>query len=171
MEPENTEQKLPVPTASKAVVDPEQENAGERRAKYNKLVRTAQLRSIVLGEVQFKIEPTVLAPENRAQLKRELTGRATILHSGTEDGTCIANITWLVDSKLNKRRVVRCKASYMIAYDGMQGCSEDLVVLFIENVGKTATYAYLRGVYSNLDWAANLGTPPLPMLQALPKGI
>jgi len=156
-------------TADQAVQGPNGEAVENKRANYNKLVRTARLRFVTLENIEFKILPEVLAPENRDLLKREVDARTKVLRSGSEGGTCIANITWSIDSKLNKRRVVRCRASYVISYDGMKDCSEDTIGVFIDNVGKQATYAYLRSLYANLDWAANLGSSPLPIIQFLPK--
>jgi hypothetical protein len=164
---DQAEQKKPAPT--KSVESAGSQAVETRRANYNRLVRTARLRSIVLENVQFKISPEVLAAENKALLKRDLEVKSKVLTTGSEDGTCIANIVWTIDSKLNKRKVIKCTASYMIAYEGTHNCSEETVTTFIENVGKVATYAYLRGLYASLDWAANLGSQPLPIIQFLPK--
>jgi hypothetical protein len=71
--------------------------------------------------------------------------------------------------KFKKKNVVKCVASYLILYDGIMGCSEETVKVFIDNVAKTATYAYFRGLYAHLDWSANLGSAPLPIVQFQPK--
>ncbi len=88
---------------------------------------------------------------------------------GIEDGTCVANVAWEVHFKYKTRTAVKCTASYLISYEGMKGCTEETVGLFVENVGKTATYAYFRALYAHLDWSANLGSPPLPVIQLQPK--
>lgn len=140
-----------------------------RRADYNRLARTARLRSLVLENIDFKIKPETLAAENKVRLKRTVSAETKIISTGVQDGNCVGNIVWSIDSKLEKKRVVQCRVSYMIAYDGIADCSEETVQLFLDNVGKGATYAYLRSLYASLDWNANLGGPPLPVIQFLPK--
>jgi hypothetical protein len=139
-----------------------------RRANYNRLVRTARLASIVLENVNFKILPEALGV-NKSLLKRDLGVRTKVMSAGLSDGTCVANIVWTVQYKFRRRSIVKCTASYIISYDGIVDCSEETVGIFVENVGKVATYAYLRALYANLDWSANLGSPPLPIVQFLPK--
>lgn len=140
-----------------------------RRADYNRLARTARLRSLVLENIDFKIKPETLAAENKVRLKRTVSAETKIISTGVQDGNCVGNIVWSIDSKLEKKRVVQCRVSYMIAYDGIADCSEETVQLFLDNVGKGATYAYLRSLYASLDWNADLGGPPLPVIQFLPK--
>jgi hypothetical protein len=139
-----------------------------RRANYNRLVRTARLASIVLENVNFKILPEALGV-NKSLLKREINVSTKVMSSGLIDGTCVANIVWTIQYKFQKRSIVKCSASYIISYDGIENCSEEIVGVFIENVGKVATYAYLRALYAQLDWSATLGSPPLPIVQFQPK--
>ena len=139
-----------------------------RRANYNRLVRTTRLASIVLENVNFKILPEALGV-NKALLKREINVSTKVMSSGLTDGTCVANIVWTIQYKFQKRSIVKCSASYIISYDGIENCSEEIVGVFIENVGKVATYAYLRALYAQLDWSATLGSPPLPIVQFQPK--
>ncbi|MGY3387784.1 hypothetical protein ACVWW6_000375 [Bradyrhizobium sp. USDA 3311] len=147
-------------------------NAGahveNRRADYNRLVRTARLSSLILEKVDFKIHPEALGV-NKALLTRSITPRTKVMSSGTADGTCVANVIWEVHFKFKKRTVVKCVGSYLISYEGIKDCSEEAVGLFVENVGKTATYAYFRALYAHCDWSANLGSPPLPVIQLQPK--
>ncbi len=153
---------LPMPTAEDG---PTVEN---KRANYNRLVRTARLASLILDDVKFKILPEALGV-NKALLKRDLNVSTKLMSSGLTDGTCVGNIVWTVQYKFQKRSIVRCTASYIISYDGIENCSEETVAIFVDNVGKVATYAYLRALFAHLDWSANLGSPPLPIVQFLPK--
>jgi hypothetical protein len=147
---------------------PAGENVENRRANYNRLVRTARLASIILENVNFKILPEALGV-NKSLLKRNLGVSTKVMSDGLIDGTCVANITWTVQYKFKSRSIVKCTVSYIISYDGIENCSEETVGIFVENVGKVATYAYLRALYAHLDWSANLGSPPLPIVQFLPK--
>jgi hypothetical protein len=139
-----------------------------RRADYNKLVIAARLRLLILEGVDFKITPEALSAD-KALWKRHIVPKTKIMSTGLDDGTCMANIIWEVGFKLKNKNVVKCKASYIISYDGVKECSEDGVTVFLENVGKVATYAYFRALYSQLDWSATLGSDPLPVIQFLPN--
>lgn len=156
--------------AGEAVVaqQPDGQAVENRRANYNRLVRTARLASIILEKVDFKISAEALGV-NKALLVRSLNVNTIVLSSGLEDRTCVANILWKVQYKFKNRKIVRCNASYIISYDGIVDCSEETVNVFVENVGKVATYAYFRALYAHLDWSANLGSPPLPIIQFQPK--
>jgi hypothetical protein len=147
---------------------PDGQAVENRRANYNRLVRTARLASIILEGVDFKIMPEALGV-NRALLSRNIDVTTKVMSPGLNDGTCVANIMWTVQYKFKKRTIVKCRASYIISYDGIRDCSEETVSVFVENVGKVATYAYLRALYAHLDWSANLGSPPLPIVQFQPK--
>jgi hypothetical protein len=153
---------LPVPAARDG------QEVENRRANYNRLVRTARLAGIVLDDVKFKILPEALGV-NKSLLKRDLRVTTKLMSSGLTDGTCVGNIVWTVQYKFQKRTIVKCVASYIISYDGIEKCSEETVAIFVDNVGKVATYAYLRALYAHLDWSANLGSSPLPIVQFLPK--
>ena len=157
-----------VPVLASAPPVPAGQEVENRRANYNRLVRTARLASIILDSVNFKILPEALGV-NKSLLKRDLNVSTKLMSSGLTDGTCVGNIVWTVQYKFQRRTIVKCTASYIISYDGIEKCSEETVGIFVENVGKVATYAYLRALYAHLDWSANLGSPPLPIVQFLPK--
>jgi hypothetical protein len=153
------------PTA--AVVEQPSETP-EKRQNYNRLVRTVRLVSILLDKIECKVSPEAFGI-NKALLTRDLLAKQRTLVNGATDGTCIANIVWTTSLKYKKKSVAKCMASYIITYDGMKGCNEESIETFIENVAKTATYAYFRALYAHLDWSANLGSAPLPVLQFQPK--
>ncbi|MFZ3350797.1 MAG: hypothetical protein WA268_08015 [Xanthobacteraceae bacterium] len=164
---ENSDEQVPALAPTSPAV-PSGQEVENRRANYNRLVRTARLASIILDSVSFKILPEALGV-NKSLLKRDLNVSTKLMSSGLTDGTCVGNIVWTVQYKFQKRTIVKCTASYIISYDGIEKCSEETVGIFVENVGKVATYAYLRALYAHLDWSANLGSPPLPIVQFLPK--
>lgn len=89
--------------------------------------------------------------------------------TGITDGTLVANITWEVRFKFKQRTLMKCVASYIISYSNVKDCSEESVGVFVDHVGKVATYAYFRSLYAQLDWGATLGSDPLPVLQLQPK--
>lgn len=144
------------------------ELAQKRRADYNRLVRQARLANLLLEKVDFKILPEVLGLKE-SLLSRNISPSTKMISSGVEDGTCVASVTWEVTFKHKSRNMMKCTASYIISYDGIKDCSEETVSTFVDNVGRTATYAYFRALYAHLDWSATLGSHPLPVLQLQPK--
>lgn len=144
------------------------EKVQQRMGEYNKLARTARLLALILEKVDFKIYPEALGAD-KSELIRHFSPKTEIMSVGLDDGTCVANITWRVTFKLKKKVVVRCAASYIISYAGVRDCSADGVTIFLESVGKIATYSYFRALYAQLDWSANLGSEPLPVIQFLPN--
>jgi hypothetical protein len=144
------------------------EEIQKRRVDYNRLVRTTRLANLVLEKVDFKISPEALGIKE-ALLTRNLAPTTKVMSYGTDDGTCVANVLWEVTIKYKNKIVVRCNASYIISYDGIKDCSNEVVGLFLEHVGKVATYAYFRALYAQLDWSATLNSQPLPVLQLQPK--
>jgi hypothetical protein len=139
-----------------------------RRADYNRLVRTARLANLLLEKVDFKISSEALGIKE-SLLTRNLSPTTKVMSSGLDDGTCVANVIWEVTFKYKTKNVVKCNASYIISYDGVKDCSAETVAVFLEHVGKVATYAYFRALYAHLDWSANLNSQPLPVLQLQPK--
>ena len=157
-----------VTQGSKSVEPLTGEIVENRRANYNRLVRETRLAGLILESVNFKIAPEALGV-NKALLTRSIAPKTKVMSSGTSDGRCVANIIWEVFFKYKKKIVMRCTASYMISYNGIRDCSEETVTLFVEHVGKVATYAYFRSLYAQLDWAAAIGSDPLPIFQLQPK--
>src|SRR5580698_1154230 len=124
---ENPNEVVPVP-APKPAAQSGQE-VENRRANYNRLVRTARLASIILDSVNFKILPEALGV-NKSLLKRDLNVSTKLMSSGLTDGTCVGNIVWTVQYKFQRRTIVKCMASYIISYDGIENCSEETVGVF-----------------------------------------
>lgn len=151
---------IPAPTPGEIV-----EN---RRANYNRLVRQARLSNLLLDSVNFKLHPEALGV-NKALLTRSIVPKMTVMSSGITDGQCVANITWEVTFRYQRRTIMKCAASYLISYSGIKDCSEETITIFVEHVGKVATYAYFRSLYAQLDWASMYGAEPLPILQMHPK--
>jgi hypothetical protein len=143
-------------------------DADQRRQTYNRVVRLAKLTSILLEKIDFKISPEAYGLQ-KSLLKRELNVTTDLMSYDSNDGVCIASIQWSIVMKFRKKNVAKCAAHYIIMYEGITGCPEDIVKIFIDHVGKTATYAYFRALYAHLDWSANLGSAPLPVVQFQPK--
>jgi hypothetical protein len=140
----------------------------ERRNRYNLLVRTAKLTTLLLHETNFVVQPDAHAI-SRHLLSRDLEGRREVLSHGCEDGDCVVRVKWIATMRYRKRNLIRGSASYIVSYRGMKGFSEDIVEEFADVIAKAATYPYFRALYAHLDWSAELGSPPLPLFQFHPK--
>jgi hypothetical protein len=151
-----------VPTKADPALDP----VDVRRQTYNRLVRRAKLNSILLEKIDFKIAPEAYGLEKKL-LKRELNVTTDLM--SYDEGMCIASIQWTINMKFRKKSMAKCAANYIIMYDDIKDFPEETVKIFIDHVGKTATYAYFRALYAHLDWSANLGSAPLPVVQFQPK--
>lgn len=162
---EPSDSQLPA-TVAEAVpaVQPAGDSAEKKRNNYNRLVRQTKLVALLLERVDFKILPEAIGL-NKALLTRDLNGKTEVMTPGAEDGTCIANIVWNINMRFKKKIIIKCVASYIVTYEGMRGFSPETVQMFVDTVGKAASYAYFRAMYAHLDWSANLGSPPLPILQ------
>lgn len=141
----------------------------KRRANYNRLVRQARLSNLLLEGVTYKVHAEAIGGVNKALLTRSIAPKTTVMSSGVDDGHCVANIVWEVTFRFKRRTVMKCAASYIISYEGIRDCPEETIKIFVEHVGKVATYAYFRSLYAQLDWASMSGTEPLPILQLHPK--
>lgn len=139
------------------------EAVSEQIRQYNRATRLAKLSSIVLEKVDFRVLPAALRAD-ASTLKRELNVETELLEYASSSGNCIATISWTIVLRHKRKKVASCKASYVVFYYGLGGFSEEIIQMFIDHVGKTATYAYFRALYAQLDWSANLGSPPLPVV-------
>jgi hypothetical protein len=118
-----------------------------------------------LEKVDFKMVPEILGLKE-SLLARNISPTTKLLSAGAEDGICVASVVW---EATFTRSMMRCTATYLISYVGIEDASEETVTTFIDHVGKTATYAYFRALFAHLDWSANLNSQPHPVLQLQPK--
>jgi hypothetical protein len=159
---------LPQVAASQSPTIDTPEVRQKRRTDYNRLVRTAKLTSILLEKIDFDAR-TESVGISKSLLKRELNAYSTVLSSGVTDGACIANVQWRVKYTYQKRIIVKCSASYIVSFEGMKDFSDEVVGIFVKTNAKGMTYSYFRALYAHLDWSANLGSAPLPIVQLQAK--
>jgi hypothetical protein len=138
-----------------------------RRLEYNRAVRDANLASLVLSDVKFHVDRTVELGEDPPELG--YAGRVSNFGYDEESGNCLIEVTWSVDIKQEEAILAECQVSYHMAYDGFSQVDAEVVRLVAENLARPATYAYFRALYASLDWAAQLGTPPLPIMKFMPR--
>ncbi|WP_038953061.1 hypothetical protein [Bradyrhizobium japonicum] len=146
------------------------EDAQQRRIKYNQAVRSARLVTLLLSSVNFSVNRKALDPDDAdADVKPTYGGRIKQVAFDAKEGNLLCTVEWTVDFKYKRKRFVRCSADYDVAYGGLVGFEESTIALLAENVARPASYAYFRALFANLDWSAELRSPPLPMVTFQPK--
>lgn len=155
--------KEPVKTVSSAL-DP---SVQERRQSYNRAVREARLVKIVLSAVKFGVKRSV--PFSEASVRKLSYGGEVVEFAVVKKNALGASIKWSVNIKSGRKQVATCMATYNIVYDNFSSLDDETARLFAENVAQPATYAYFRALYANLDWSAELRSPPLPVIKFHPK--
>lgn len=141
-------------------------SAEERRNLYNRVVREARLVQILLTKVNFQVDRNLFGLENA---KLVYGGKTSYFKYDQESSSCSIGINWSVKMQSGKRSAVKCTANYDIIYDGFTVNNEEVLQIFADNVARAATYSYFRSLYASLDWAAELRSPPLPVLKLFPK--
>ena len=139
-----------------------------KRNNYNKFVRKARLVSIVLENLTFKNSPSMHSAP-KSEVKRTVSPKTIDSFYSNEKGVCAAKVQWSVHVKQNRKIIASCRAEYVIIYEGVSGFNKDIADLFVDNVASVSSYAYFRGLFAHLDWAAEGRSPPLPVFRSNPK--
>jgi hypothetical protein len=144
----------------------------EKMAKYNEVVRRAELSVVHLVSVSFKVDPRYhaeKAEKDSAERKNglKLSVGVKVNHVVVDNGSGVAGVFLLceVGAKLRKSNLLTCKAEYFVGYRNLNGCDEKASEAFLNRVGKFSCYPYFRSLFASLDWSAGTEMPPLPVLR------
>jgi hypothetical protein len=154
-----TEEKNDVST----VKDPE-----KRRAAYNRAVREARLLTLVLSELNYKVNRQN-QPEEPSEAKFSYAGRVSEFSLSVENNAIFTQIEWTVEIKVKSKRFAKCVARYDLIYDNFSTVDEDIAMVFAQSVAQPASYAYFRSLFATLDWSAEIRSPPLPVIKFYPR--
>ncbi|MDM9627094.1 hypothetical protein QTL95_14395 [Rhizobium sp. S152] len=146
--------------AQKAAADAEKLKE-QRLEDYNKVVAVAELGSIQLVKLEFDVSPDYHQKQDEVDLGYVITPEVS--HYDHDEGFAGCVINFEVSAKHDDERLLRCEATYTVTYAISEPCDETAVKAFLGRVGVFACYPYFRGVFANLDWAANTRLPPLPI--------
>lgn len=142
----------------------------KRIANYNRAVRVAEIVTIALSELKFKVsQENAPEPEEGKKLKPSYNGRLNNIAFDAEKGLLIVSVEWIVEIKAGRKVFSKCSAVYDVFYKGMQGFDEDTIDLYAENVARPTSYSYFRALYASLDWSAGIASPPLPIIKLHPR--
>jgi hypothetical protein len=153
-----------VSSSDPLTVDPQ-----ERIRRYNKTVREAQLVTVLLSSVKFDVKRHVWVRTREQKPKHAYDGSLKYFSLDTEKKTAFASVEWQVSLKVGGKLLAKCSAIYDVIYDQFSETDETILRAFVENVARPTTYAYFRALYASLDWAADMRSPPLPVIKFMPK--
>lgn len=140
----------------------------ERLERYNHVVSAAQLRSVQMSSTAFKVKPDFFSDGENRKLSYTVIKGAR--HFSEENAVAMAFISFQVEAKIGRKKVLHCEAEYVVTYDGLFDCEEEAVLAFLDRVGPFTCYPYFRSLFASLDWAATTGLPPLPVHKEPPRG-
>ena len=137
---------------------------------YNSLVARAHLRSIRMTTSEFDMKPEALDLDPDAWRNNVVAG---VLDSFLEheNGSLYGVFSFKVVCRYGRKRVLSIGATYLASYRIQGACDEGACELFIERVGKVATYPYFRSLVAMLTGQAGLMMQPLPVLSFAPRSI
>lgn len=136
----------------------------ERLRNYNLVVDSAELVSVQLVRSNFEVKPEFF---RSADARKNLGYDAQVesVDFSPESGVAMAFLTFSVDSKKGKKKLLSSTAKYLVVYDELTECDPDAVEAFIRRVATFAAYPYFRSHFASLDWAATTRLPPLPVMR------
>lgn len=137
---------------------------------YNSIVARAQLRSIRMTSSQFDIKPEALNLNPDAWRHNVMAG---VLDSflESENGSLYGAFSFDVVCRHGRKKVLSISATYLASYRIEGECEANACELFVERVGKVATYPYFRSLVASLTAQAGLMMQPLPVLSFAPRSI
>jgi hypothetical protein len=142
------------------------EQKKDRLAKYNAVVDRAELASISLIEVNFKVRPEHFADGERSPAGKLRYGIAVEEASfNAETGCGGVFLDCEAASRKGRKNSVQCKAKYFVGYRNMVGCDEAAAKAFMSRVGRFTCYPYFRSLLATLNWSADTQLPALPVLR------
>ena len=137
---------------------------------YNNLVSRAHLRTIRLTTSKFELKPEALGLDPDGW-RNGIS--AALAHSflEAESGSLYGIFAFDVVCRQGRKRVLGISATYLTNYRVEGDCDGDACELFLERVGKIATYPYFRTLVATLTSQAGLLMQPLPIMGVAPRSI
>jgi preprotein translocase subunit SecB len=137
---------------------------------YNNLVSRAHLRSIRLTSSRFDMKPEALDLDPDAW-RNNVGAGAVQTFLEPESGSLYGVLAYEVTCRQGRKRVLSVSATYLVNYHIEGECDSAACELFVERVGKIASYPYFRGLVASLTAQAGLTMRPLPVLSFAPRSV
>ncbi|WP_395612213.1 hypothetical protein [Allosphingosinicella sp.] len=139
-------------------------------ATYNNLVSRAHLRSIRLTSSRFDMKPEALDLDPDAW-RNNVGAGAVQSYLEPESGSLYGVLAYEVVCRQGRKRVLSVSATYLVSYYIEGECDAGACELFVERVGKIASYPYFRGLVAALTAQAGLAMRPIPVLSFAPRSV
>lgn len=137
---------------------------------YNDLVSRAHLRSIRLTGTKFDLKPEGLGLDPDAW-RNNISAGLTEFFLEPESGSLYGVFAFEAVCRQGRKRVLTLGATYLTNYRVEGACAPEACALFLERVGKIATYPYFRTLAATLTSQAGLLMRPLPIMGVAPRSI
>lgn len=137
---------------------------------YNSLVTRAHLSNIRMTSSKFDMKPEALGLDPDAWQNNVSAGLIESFFE-SETGRLYGVFGFDVICKYARKKVLSINATYLISYKIVGECDQDACELFVQRVGKIATYPYFRSLVAALTSQAGLIMRPLPVLSFTPRSV
>lgn len=137
---------------------------------YNNLVARAHLRTIRLTTSKFELKPEALGLDPDAW-RNGISAALVQSFFEAESGSLYGVFAFEVACRQGRKRVLGINATYLTNYRVEGDCDGASCELFLERVGKIATYPYFRTHVATLTSQAGLLLQPLPIMGVAPRSI
>lgn len=139
-------------------------------SQYNDFVGRTVLRSIRLIESRFEMKPEALGIPTSAW-RNSLSQQPGDAFIDEESGIFNGFIRFEMIARHRRKRIVTALAQYMVSYQVTGACDQALADMFVERVGRIASYPYYRVLVATLVSQAGIVMQPLPMISVAPRSL
>jgi hypothetical protein len=153
-------------TNKKASQDPNTMDPGV----YNSLVGRARLRSIRLTESRFELKPEGLNLDPDSW-RNNVSAETLETFLGPDSKSLYGILGFEAACRQGRKRVLSVRGTYLVSYKIEGECEAPACELFVERVGKVATYPYFRALVATLTSQAGLMMQPLPVMSLAPRSV
>ena len=144
--------------------------SGKARVEYVKVVKSAELKAIVLLSSSFDVDRDSLEgleSDADGEINLAFSYGAEVPEVGydTEQGEFSGRFDWYVKAEQNERAVIDIRGSYGVVYGCETELDREAVHNFVLRVGKFATFPYFRQLVAFYGSSSGLNLPVLPVLK------
>ena len=140
------------------------------RQEYIKVVKSAQLKEILLLSSSFDVDRSFLEsaePDEDGDVKLGFTCGAEVpdVRYDATEGIFTGQFDWYAKADKDDHVAIDIRGSYGIVYQCDRDLEKGAVQSFVLRVGKFATFPYFRQLAAFYATSASLGLPILPVLK------
>ena len=140
------------------------QKAIEVRERYNRVANSAALRDIKLVSTNYDVLPSFFTDYD--DVKLQLSNSVDEVHFSKEGSFVLGVFIYNVRATLKRKRVLHCKAHFIVVYDLPEGSDEEAATAFCTRVGFFAAYPYFRALFSTVTRFGGAELPLLPVISS-----